>query len=233
MGEQSFPETPGRRAAAYWFIDGLPEVVAGAGLVALGGGAVWFHQIKPYSWPVRVTFLVLGLVSLMVVFGLNRSISLWLKSHVTFPRTGYVRPPCEWEEVAEKETVLTLGLEGGAPPPDRNVTRFRISTIGVIICAQFLAGVVPNPFGLPIAMSGAAMLLYLLHRNSERPYHWAAVLLLAAAGFGAMLLRMSQDENSWAAILIGGVWLAAQGAWRLLGYVRRNPRSGAVDFQRQ
>jgi len=233
MAEQISSETPGRRAAAYWFIDGLPEIVAGAGLVALGGGAVLFHQIEPHSWPFRVTFLVLAFVSLTVVFGLHRSISLFLKSRVTFPRTGYVRPPSEYEEVAKRESVLTLGLEGDARPPDQNVTRFRCSTVCVIICAPMLAGVIPNSFGLPIALSGMAILLYVLHRNSERPYPWASVLLLPAAGIGTMLLRMSQDENAWAATLIGGVWLAAQGAWRLLGYVCRNPKRGTVEFQRQ
>jgi len=233
MKEPLLPEAPGRRAAAYWFTDGLPEIVAGAGLVALGGGAVWFDQIEPHSWPVRVTFMVLSLVSLMVVFCLNRSISLFLKSHVTFPRTGYVRPPSEWEEVAKNETLLTLGLDGGTRPPDQNVTRFRTSTICVMILAQIFAGAIPSPFGLPIAMSGAAILLYVLHRNSERPYHWASVLLLPAAGVGAMLLRMSQDENYWTAVFIGGAWLAVQGVWRLLGYVRRNPKGGAVEFQRR
>ena len=233
MRNHAPPETPGRRAAAYWFIDGLPEIVAGVGFVALGGGAVWFSHIQPHTWPIRTTFLALFFVSLTVLFGLHRPISLFLKSRVTFPRTGYVRPPSEWEEVANREAVLTLHLEGAARPPDQNVTRFRASTIWMIFFAQIPAEAIPSPFGLPIALSGVAILLYVLHRNSERPYHWASVLLLPVAGIAAVPLRMSQDETGWTAILIGGVWLAAQGAWRLLGYVRRNPKGGTVEFQRQ
>lgn len=38
-----------------------------------------------------------------------------------------------------------------------------------------------------------------------------------------MFLHMKQEANAWTAVLIGGVWLAAQGGWRLIGYVRRHP----------
>lgn len=231
MKEQLFPDTPGRRAAAYWFIDGLPEIVAGVGFVGLGGSAAWFGQFRPHSWSDRTAFMVLGLISLMVVFGYGRSISLFLKSRVTFPRTGYVRPPSDWEEVSQKETVISLGLAGETRTPDQNVTHFRSSTIGVVICGNVLAGVIAKPIGLPIAMSAIAVLLYALHRNSERPYHWASVLPLPVAGIGAMLLHMQQDVNAWTAVLIGGVWLAAQGGWRLIGHVRRHPSAPVESFR--
>jgi hypothetical protein len=232
MKETSFPDTPGRRAAAYWFVDGLPEIVSGIGFVALGGGVVWLNSLKPLSWQVRLAATVLALVLLAVVFVYDRSISLFLKSRITFPRTGYVRPPEDWAQVSGRETVIGLGLKGEQRPPDQNVTRFRSSTIGSVICGQVIAGVIAKPIGLPIAMSVVAFLLYALNRGSERPYHWASVLPLPAAGIAGMFLRMGQDENAWTAVLIGGAWLAAQGAWRLLGYVRRNPRSEAVETLR-
>jgi hypothetical protein len=81
-------------------------------------------------------------------------------------------------------------------------------------------------------MSVVAFLLYVLNRGSERPYHWASVLPLPAAGLAAMFLHMGRDENTFAAILIGGAWLAAQGTWRLLGYLRRNPGNEAVETLR-
>ena len=232
MKEQSFPDTPGRRAAAYWFIDGLPEIVAGIGLVGLGGGAAWFGQIRQHSWSDRTEFVVLGLISLMVVFIYGRSISLFLKSRVTFPRTGYVRPPSDWEQVSRQETVISLGLVGEQHRPDQNVTRFQSSTIAVIFLGNIVAGVIAKPIGLPIAMSTVAILLYALHRDSERPYSWASVLPLPAAGIGAMFLHMQQDANAWTAVLIGGGWLAVQGAWRLLGYVRRHPKCEPVESLR-
>jgi hypothetical protein len=232
MQEQSFPNSPGRRAAAYWFIDGLPEIVAGVGFVAFGGGAVWFGQAHPHSWSVRAVFLALALISLLVVFAFDRPINLFLKSRVTFPRTGYVRPPADLDQVSQREVVISLGLVGDERPPDQNVTNFRTSTISVVILGNILAGAIAKPVGLPIALTLVAVVLYALHRHSERPYHWASVLLLPATGMGAMFLNMEQRTNDWLAVLIGGAWLCGQGAWRLLGYLHRYPKGEPAESLR-
>jgi hypothetical protein len=224
MKEQSFPDAAGRRAAADWFMDGLPEIVAGLGFLVFGSGAIWFDHMQPHSWSVRAAFVTIELVSLAVIFVYGRSISLYLKSRMTFPRTGYVRPPSDWEAVSQRETVICLGLEGEHAPPDQNVTHFRSSTLAVVVCGNVIAGVIGKPVGLPIAMSIVAALFYALHRESERPYYWASVLPLPVAGVGAMRLHMGQDANAWTAVVIGGVWLAIQGAWRLIRYMRRHPR---------
>jgi len=229
MKEQTIPDTPGRRAAAYWFIDGLPEIVAGIGLVAVGGSLLWFHQIHPHSWPVSAAFLVIGLLSFFLVFDYDRAFSMFRKSHVTFPRTGYVRPPAE---APQRETVISLGLVGEPHAPDQNITQFRSLTVGVVFLGNIVAGVIAKPIGVPIAMSAVALLLYAVHRGSERPYHWASVLPLPAAGIAAMYLHMGQDDNAWVAVFIGGVWLLAQGAWRLLAYVRQHPKYEPVESLR-
>ncbi|MDR3718311.1 MAG: hypothetical protein P4K98_05880 [Bryobacteraceae bacterium] len=229
MKDQLSRETPARRAAAYWFIDGFPEITAGAGFALLGGNAVWFHQIQHRSWPVHAMFLAIGVLSLLVVFVCGRSLSLFLKSRVTFPRTGYVRPPSDWDQVSTGETVISLGLEGKQRPPDQNVTRFRTSTIGVVMGGYILTGVIARPIGLPIAMSVVAILLYALNRRSERSYHWGSVLPLPLAGLAAMWMHLSQDVNPWIAVLLGGVWLLAQGAWSLLSYMRRYPKRYPVE----
>lgn len=232
MKERTSPDTPSRRAAAYWFIDGLPEIVTGIGFIVLGGSTLWIERFQPHLWSVRAAFLALGLLSFFLVFDCGRSVSLFLKSRLTFPRTGYVRPPSDWEQVSHQETVISLGLSGQQRLPDQNVTRFRSSTIAVVIWGNFLAGVIARPIGVPIAMSAVAVLLYVLHRDSERPYHWASVLLLPAAGMGAMYLDMGQNANAWSVVFIAGAWLSAQGAWRLAGYVRRHPKCEPVGSLR-
>ncbi len=229
MAERSFADAPGRRAAAYWFTDGLPEIVAGSGFVLFGAGAIWFDHIQPHSWFVRATFLVIELVAIAVIFFYGRSISLYLKSRITFPRTGYVRPPADWEAVSQRETVIGLGLEGQQSPPDQNVTHFRSSTLAVVVCGNVIAGVIGEPVGLPIAMCVVAALFYALHRESERPYYWSSVLPLPAAGVGAMLLHMGRDANAWAAVVIGGAWLLTQGGWKLICYLRKHPRYESAE----
>ncbi len=142
------PGTAGRRAAAYWFLDGLPEIVAGLGFVVLAGAAVWFDQVRPHTWSDRTAFGAVEIAALMVVYVWDRSINLFLKSRLTFPRTGYVRPPSNWDQVSQQETVLSLGLAGERRPPDQNVTNFRTSTIFVLICGNLLAGIIAVPVGV-------------------------------------------------------------------------------------
>jgi hypothetical protein len=232
MAEHSCRDAPGRRAAAYWFIDGLPEIVAGLGFVLFGAGAIWFDHIQPHSWFVRAVFLAIEFVALAVIFFYGRSISLYLKARITFPRTGYVRPPSDWEAVSQRETVISLGLEGPQALPDQNITHFRSSTLGVVVGGNVIAGVIGEPIGLPIAMCVVAALFYALHRESERPYYWASVLPLPVAGLGAMLLHMGRDANAWTAVVIGGVWLAAQGGWKLICYMRSHPRHVPAETAR-
>jgi|GEM_PF-1440410 len=229
MKDNPSRDTPARRAAAYWFIDGFPEIVAGAGFALLGGDAVWFHRIQHRSWPVHTMFVAIAFLALLVVFCCGRSLSLFLKARVTFPRTGYVRPPSDWDQVTVGTPVISLGLESEQRLPDRNVTRFRASTIAVVMCGYMPASMIAKPIGLPIALSLVAILLYALNRRSERPYHWAAVLPLPVAGLAAMWLHLNEDANPWAAVLLGGVWLAAQGAWSLLRYLRRYPKRYPVE----
>jgi hypothetical protein len=229
MKEHLFPDEPGRRAAAYWFADGLPEMVAGFGFLAFGACAIWFDHLQQHSWPERAAFLAIELVSIAVIFVCGRSISVYLKSRVTFPRTGYVRPPLDWDRVSQRETVVGLGLAGEQARPDQNVTSFRSSTISVVVLGNVVAGVIGNPVGLPLAMSTVAVLLYVLNRDSERPYSWMSVLPLPAAGLLAMRMDMGRDANAWTAVVIGGAWLAAQGCWRLVGYLRRHPHCAHVE----
>ncbi len=230
MKDQAILDTPGRRAAAYWFADGLPEIVVGLGFATLGGVALWFHHFAARTWKVRTLVLLIQMCLLGAVFVYDRAITLFLKSRLTFPRTGYVRPPAHLEDINRRETVISLGLANqDGPPPDQNVTHFRTTTIGVLIAGNFLAGAIPAPADLPIALCAVAVLLYFLHRRSERPYHWAALLPLAGAGFAAMTLHMSSDDNSWATLLLGGVWLAAMGACTLAEYLRTHPRYAPAE----
>ena len=115
------PEFAGRRAAAYWFIDGLPEIFFGVLYIAFGSiGLVWgFHLKNPWSTVALLTMLV----AFMLIFSKDRAILDYLKARVTYPRTGYVSPPGEPERTSGK--LITLGT---VPPLDWNVTSFRMRT---------------------------------------------------------------------------------------------------------
>lgn len=79
------------RAWKYWFEDGLPTLVTGIGCIV---GAVFFHlgdsgQARPLTWLVFLVFM--ALYGAIILFGAQ--LIEWLKTQITYPRTGYTRPP--------------------------------------------------------------------------------------------------------------------------------------------
>jgi hypothetical protein len=227
MKDYSAPETsPGRRAAANWFIDGLPEIVAGLEFAILGGMTIWLlHQPLRFEKLLSVGVLLL---LILLVNGGDRMITVFLKARVTYPRTGYVLPPMHTEESQLLEPIVSL-----AHPPTENVTDFRRRTVAVLFAGWVLPVVIGRSWGVPVTMSAVALALYALNRRSERPYRWWYTLFLPAAGLLWMALDPRQVEadltEQFGVFVIAGLWLSGQGAWTLFEYLRRNPRPASRE----
>jgi hypothetical protein len=218
-------ESAGRRAAAYWFIDGFQEIISGGAFFLLGTLMIWFQWYKPQHpdlW-VRGAFGAALLIIFLVLFEWDRRIALFLKSRVTFPRTGYVRPPVVLG--GGYEDPISLGLTSHQAPPDENVTIFRFASKAVLIVGWALTQGIARPVGIPVALALVAILLYLFNRKGEHPYHWTSLLLLPLAGLAAIPFSPPHGEVVWQITLaIEGAWLAARGAWVLTRYLRAHPR---------
>ncbi len=228
MGDYSAPEnSPGRRAAANWFIDGLPEIVAGLEFAILGAMAIGLLGLPLRSFEKLISIGPLILL-IFLVNGGDRNITEILKTRVSYPRTGYVLPPMHVEKAQVLNSIVTL-----THPPSENVTDFRRRTVAVLFFGWVLPGVIDRQWGLPVAMFAVALALYTLNRTSERPYRWWYVLLLPVAGLLWMGLDHRQVEadlpKQFRVFVIAGLWLSAQGAWTLFQYLRRNPRPAARE----
>ena len=219
--------SPGRRAASYWFIDGVPEIISGLALALLGGLWLRSEWTRSLPWIERVWSLAAMLLLLAVLFGWERKIAQYIKARLTYPRTGYVRPPVPLGEARRSETIVSLGLRQ-QPPPDENVTAFRERTVFVLFVGGWAGHLISSPWGLPLMMSAVAFALYLLNRAGERPYRWWSTLFLPAAAFLCVGLDLPGVLQRGVVYVIGGVWLFAQGASTLYRYVRTNPRPAAV-----
>jgi hypothetical protein len=231
-------QTPGQRAASYWFIDGLPEIVTGVefllwGAVGILGGLILLHHPKAYlpGW-----LAALVVFSMAVWPGWDRRITEFLKAWVTYPRTGYVQSPIDEQQKPLIEPFTFLRLRD-RPAPEENMTSFRLRALLVLwvgwqIPGQVLNGFsnqVEQPWSTPVAMLALAVALYALNRNLERAYAWWFVLLLPAAGLLAMPLNLRADLRQFLVPAISGIWLLARGAWTLAGYLRKNPRPVAGE----
>ena len=117
----------------------------------------------------------------LVMFITHRRILDSLKARITYPRTGYVRPPADFPSKHNSlDTILTLGT---AHQIDENVSSFRSNTVQLFITGFLLVLFLEVRWSLPLVMTAIAAAVYFLNRNDVRPYSWRAVLPIALAGF--------------------------------------------------
>jgi Zn-dependent protease len=215
------PEAAGRRAAAYWFIDGLPEIFFGVLYIVLGsaGLALGFHSTNPWLKGAMIA----AALAFLLLFWKDRAILDYCKSRLTYPRTGYVSPPAEpidrpWE-------VVTLS----APPPiDWNVTSFRTRTAFVFFVASRLVDIpigrmANRRWSVPVLMALVALGVYLWNRLEPHRYSWQSALAIALAGILTAGLDVPPEGRQFLPLLIGGVWLLAHGVPTLVRYLRTYP----------
>ena len=220
----------GRRAASYWFADGLPEIVFGLALVVFATLAFLWRAFAPQPWIDSDWIIVYA--SMLVYLFLERGILDFLKSRITYPRTGYVQPPKEggWS----RRPLNTLSLRPELPG-DENATFFQLRTGGPILVFFFLFMPSEQPLGrwlVPLAMPIVAIILYAASRMSERPYRWWSALVLALTGPACLLVNVPRSFQPTLPLLLTGGWLLAEGMGRLLGYLRMNPYPRTVERAR-
>lgn len=136
----------------------------------------------------------------------GREVLDFLKSHVTYARTGYVQSP---EESATPQTLITLSLRPG-PPADENVTSFQKRTVMVIWWFLFILAFNQNPQGrwlVPLGMPALAATLYAVNRSSERPYRWWSALILALTGLVFLWVDLPPLLQPLLPVLLAGGWL--------------------------
>lgn len=201
--------SPGAKAARYWFVDGIPDIVSGVGLAVWGLCLIWFAE------PPRRLIALIGQAVFLTAYLGQRWISEIFKSRTTYPRTGYVRPPAARRQ--ESARLITIG--DGSTLPDENVSSFPGPTFVVLIVASALIAAIGIRWAVPAIMLGSALFLYLTSKESERPYdlRWALVLPVFSVPFVFFGIPTQALEN--VPELTGGIWLALQGAWHLRNYL--------------
>jgi len=226
MADQIAGQSPGKRAAAYWFIDGLPEI--GFGLLYLAWsvlGLVWGSSPNSawMKWAV-----VAASLAFLVFFCWDRRILDFVKARLTYPRTGYVRPP---KEPSQKQPDPFLSLAEAPPPLDENVTYFRMRTAFLFFVAMQLVSMTtsggserPARWSVPVVMMAVAALEYYWTRDDARPYSVWSSAAIAAAGWLTVAWELPARSTAFLPLLIGGLWLSAHGLWSLVRYLRANPR---------
>jgi hypothetical protein len=154
----------------------------------------------------------------------------WLKSRLTYPRTGYVPPP-EDPEPRARLTTLSIRPE---PRPNENITFFRQRTVMLVWWCLYV-GVQGNHDAEEARWLGTvavvllAAALYWAGRKSERPYRWWSLLTLALAAVMFSQVELSTMVRRSLPLFLVGSWFLAQGVCTLVQYLRENPYPRASE----
>ena len=96
-----------QRAWQYWFVDGLTHLLLGLALLSMSICGLFPPRPRAF-WQLALLAAPLGLYVALILW--QRQILEWLKTKITYPRTGYVQPP--FDAVAGAAGMVELGLEG-------------------------------------------------------------------------------------------------------------------------
>ncbi len=97
-----------RRSWHYWFSDGLSSLLTSAGCLLFA-----FFLLHPQQRPVSPLRTALSLAALLlygVILLRQRQILDWLKTRITYPRTGYVSPPYFAQEAEQSRDIPVIHL---------------------------------------------------------------------------------------------------------------------------
>lgn len=211
-------QSSARRAAAYWYADGLPDLVFGATLFLFASIGIVWQLFAPHLYVFDMFLMTIGFA---LHFWKERDVLEFLKSRITYPRTGYVQPP----EEAPNQSAGLISLDiRPAPKGEGNVTSFRARTVFIVFWVIYsLFNINPPRWLPPITMLALALLLYLSNRNSEHQYRGWGAFVLALSGLIFFRLDVRPRLQPLLCYLIVGAWMAAYGVFTLIQYRHANP----------
>jgi len=212
-----------RRARDYWDIDGLPALLAGAATVSFGVLFLPTDNHLPRWWGTGLTLGVFAVYS----FAESKRALEWLKSRITYPRTGYVPPPQAGPD-AERDpyTIISImkepeaqellaPLEGRASRRAFEFSDFPIFTL--LLLWWFFS------FNSWIAsLSCLATALWFWWKNKEDP-PWFEIAGAAIAGLLSAILSVSDGRRFCIVLIVFGASGMVKGATLLVRYLRQHP----------
>jgi hypothetical protein len=224
-------KSPGRRAAAYWFADGIEETVFGSVMASLSIGAILYGLYAPKPWNKFDATCIIEYISIFVYAAVRLDAVSFLKSRLVYSRTGYAGRPEEFLPAAGQLNILSIT----APEkPKQNVTRWGNRSLLFVALISFVTvpwrwqHSAPKWFG-PALLAGLALTLSLRNRDSECPYGRFSTSVLALMGLPFLWLSVPWPVQAWFPVALGGLWMTAIGLGKLARHLRANPRSTAPE----
>lgn len=221
-----------RRSWDYWFSDGLASIVSGFACLFMAVYLVSSRRFLHGYLFGAVLILCMLLYGVVIIF--QRQIIEWLKSKITYPRTGYAAPPYFTEDRTMPVDLTVLSMDGADAKNPNDIERVRrdrkLRAAFVVVLAvgiTLLAVLVTNPWIYAVVGVGVAAVLWIFGRKDQR-ISWVILAGLPFVGFYLAIFQIPRRERLGYFLLGASLLLIAQGLLALRRYIRRNPRQGAL-----
>jgi hypothetical protein len=208
-----------RRARDYWDIDGLPALMAGAATVSLG--VLWLPTDNhlPWWWDACLT---LGLFAVYFFAESKRALE-WLKSRITYPRTGYVPPPQAGPDAKRDPYTIISIIEQEAKEPLAPVEgRASRKALDFPFLLFLLLWWFFSFSGWLASLACLATALWFWWRNKKDP-PWFEIAGAAIAGLLSAILTVSDRSRFCIVLIVFGASSMAKGATLLIRYLLQHP----------
>jgi uncharacterized membrane protein len=229
-----------QRAQKHWVEDGLPSIIAGIGGLVLAFFIL--YRTNGHS-PFKIIFLLGALTLYWAISQHQTEIVDWLKTRLSYPRTGYVRPPYMPEDKSLPLDFKMLSMEAAntALPEEiklaraRSIWLFLIALSFVLLpfvaIAYFHSSWIHSPWlYFALSLSFVAILWILALIEHRRP-SWILVSGFFLVGL-CMLVFQHQaivGPDQFGYFLVGVSLVSiVNGAVSLFRFLRRNPRPAST-----
>jgi len=233
MTDLSPTPTAESRAREYWFGDGLPALITGTTCLLGAAFFAFYHNSKfsPFTISACIVFLALYAVAFMA----QSKIIDWLKSRITYPRTGFAHFPQYFEEVMlDPPEIISISPQAAMAKSPVEIEQPRPYTllrlIPVILVVTFAVdGMRRIQIRWIYMMIGFALALaiWFWGRKVQRvsPLVLTGIPCLAFFWSGLIGGREPSDDHLLYFLVALGVLFLLDGAVTLFRYLRANPRT--------
>lgn len=218
-----------RRASRYWFDDGLPTILLGTAYLLMAFFLLYPREGSSALVEIATLAAVLGYGILILR---QRQILDWLKSRITYPRTGYAAPP-PCADYPQSSCAVTLSLrdaDANQGEASRQLYAERTKHLGLVVSLTLVVFLlvlfVRNPWICSVAGLMMTAAMWLAARR-EQQLTWFALAGFPIMGIALTLflpLSIAGPERVAWFIAGSGALFFLDGAFTLFRYLRTNPQ---------
>ena len=221
-----------QQAWQYWFVDGLTHLLLGIAILSISICTLYPPRPRAF-WRLAIWAAILALY--MVLMLCQRQILEWLKTKITYPRTGYVQSPFDATDIAASPNLIELGL-GAADERRAEAQRLLAAqrrqlalAAALAVAGSFAMLLIENRWVYTVLGVLFALALWVLRRNEK--VSWIAIVGLPILGaYVTFFVPGSYPPHRIAWFMAGwGGLFVLDGTIALTRYLLRNPISKVAE----